>query len=118
MNKRILAAAMAIGSAVAAWSADTPQFPGGEEAMSAFIAENLKYPQQAADNGVEGNVNLEFIVKADGSISSIKVTRMIDPYLEEEAIRLVRIMPKWEPADNNGVAKDAPAKITIPFRLE
>lgn len=56
-------------------------------------------------------------MKADGTISSIKVTRMIDPDLEAEAIRLVREMPKWIPADNNGAPVDATANVVISFRL-
>lgn len=109
---------LAVCGSIAAVAADTPQYPGGEEAMKAFLSANLHYPTVSAENGIEGNVNLEFIVKADGSISSIKVLRMIDPYLEEEAIRLVRKMPAWEPATSNGAPVDMPVRITIPFRLE
>lgn len=117
MRKILITLMVAMCGSIAAIAADKPQYPGGEEAMQKFITDNLNYPTAAADNGIEGNVNLEFIVKADGSISSIKVVRMIDPYLEEEAIRLVRKMPAWEPAISNGAAVDMPVKITIPFRL-
>lgn len=113
MNKKILALAVAAGITIGAAAAEKAQFPGGEEALQTYITENLHYPAAAKDNGIEGNVDLEFIVKADGSISSVKVVRMIDPDLEAEAIRLVTSMPKWTPADSG----DTTVKLTVPFRL-
>lgn len=94
-------------------AAATPTFPGGEAALKAYLDQNLKYPPRAIENGIEGNVPLQFVVKADGSITSVKVTRMIDPDLEAEAIRLVKNMPAWIPADSG----DATADLTIVFRL-
>lgn len=113
MNKKILAFAATACLSLSASAAETAQFPGGQTALQSYITENLHYPAAAKDNGIEGNVELEFIVKADGSISSVKVVRMIDPDLETEAIRLVTSMPKWEPADSG----DSTVKLTIPFRL-
>ena len=81
------------------------------------ISENLQYPAMAKENGVEGIVNVAFTVKSDGSIGSIKIVRMIDPDLEQEAIRLVKSMPKWTPADDGGNPVDATATVAIPFIL-
>lgn len=113
MNKKLLTVAVAAGISLGASAAETAQFPGGQEALQAYITENLRYPSTAKDNGIEGNVELEFIVKADGTISSVKVLRMIDPDLEAEAIRLVTSMPEWQPADSG----DSTVKLTVPFRL-
>lgn len=113
MNKKLFALAVAAGISLGGSAADTAQFPGGQEALQTYITENLRYPTTAKENGIEGNVELEFIVKADGSISSVKVLRMIDPDLEAEAIRLVTSMPKWQPADSG----DSTVKLTVPFRL-
>lgn len=118
LKKTLLAGAMALGGLLTAAAGDVPVYPGGQEAMNAFIKENLKYPQMAKDNGIEGNVNLQLIVKADGTITSIKVVRMIDPDLEAEAIRLVKMMPAWTPADKDGKPVDATVDITVPFRLD
>lgn len=118
MKRFISTIIAAAGITLAALAADTPQYPGGEEAMNAFIAENLQYPAAAKANGIEGVVQVSFLVKADGSIGSIKIVRMIDPDLEQEAIRLVKTMPKWTPADKNGTPVDANATVTIPFSLE
>lgn len=117
--KRLLASlaiVLATGGIMSA--ADVPMFPGGEDALATYITENLKYPPLARDHGIEGNVSLSFIVEADGSISSIKIDRMIDPDLEAEAIRIVKFMPAWEPATPQGTAVAAPAHIVVPFRLD
>lgn len=118
MKKIILSIVAAIGFAAAAFAGDLPTYPGGKEAMDKFIATNLKYPSAAKENGVEGVVNVKFIVKSDGTIGSIKIVRMVDPDLEQEAIRIVKIMPAWTPADKDGVAIEAPVEISVPFVLE
>ena len=77
--------------------------------------EHLKYPEMARENGVEGVVDVKFTVKADGTIGNIKIARMVDPDLESEAIRLVKNMPKWQPADKDGKPVDAPASVKVNF---
>ncbi len=117
MKKILLTLMIVVASAFAINAADKPVFPGGDDALKAYIDKNLKYPQDARDNGIEGVVNVAFTVNADGSIGGIKIVRMIDPDLEAEAIRLVKSMPAWEPATKNGSAVDSKAEIAIPFRL-
>ena len=109
---------MLAGVSFASSAADVPTFPGGQEALDKYITDNLKYPEAAKENGVEGIVNVGFIVKIDGSIGSIKIIRMVDPDLEQEAIRLVKNMPAWTPADKDGSPVDAPAEVSVPFVLE
>ena len=115
--KRILLTLMLLVGAMALYAADKPTFPGGDEALPNYLSENLKSPTPAPLNGIEGDVPMQFIVKADGTITSVKVTRMIDPDLEAEAIRLVKAMPAWTPATQNGTPVDATADITVVFRL-
>lgn len=117
MKKLILTLLAAIAVAISAYAADTPSFPGGKEALDKFITKNLKYPATSQQMGVEGVVNVQFIVKADGSIGSIKIVRMVDPDLEQEAIRIVKIMPAWIPAEKDGAPVDATATVAIPFIL-
>lgn len=100
-----------------AFAADKPEFPGGKAALDKYISTNLKYPQSAIDNGIEGVVDVAFIVHTDGSIGTIKIVRMVDPDLESEAIRLVKGMPAWVPADKNGTPVEAPAQVDINFVL-
>ncbi len=97
--------------------ADEASFPGGAEAMDKYIASSMVYPAQAQDNGIEGVVQVRFTVREDGSIGSIKIVRMVDPDLEQEAIRLVKNMPKWTPATENGTPVSSEQTVKISFKL-
>lgn len=81
-----------------------PRFPGGPGELAKFIAANLRYPQQAIDRGVEGQVLLRFVVEKDGSIADIRVLQSVDPACDAEAMRVIRMMPRWEPGKHNGRA--------------
>lgn len=115
--KRIIAAALAAGIALSASAADTPTYPGGREALDTYITTNLRYPAPALENGIEGIVQVKFVVNADGSIGTIRIARMIDPDLEQEAIRLVKNMPAWLPAENAGTPVKAEVTLPIKFSL-
>lgn len=107
-------AGMALGA-----SAITPaSFPGGAEAQKEYISANLKYPVAAKENGIEGVVAVVFTVNADGTIGNIKIKRMVDPDLEGEAIRLVKLMPTWIPANDNGTAVESISELEVSFELD
>lgn len=74
-----------------------PQFPGGDLALMEWIKQNKVYPQEAIAKGIEGRVIVKFTVEEDGTITNGKILRGIDPLLDNEALRLVSIMPKWSP---------------------
>lgn len=74
-----------------------PSFPGGTNALNTFILSNLKYPVVAQEKGIQGRVVVKFIVEKDGSISNVEVDRSVDPGLDNEAMRVVKAMPKWIP---------------------
>ncbi len=118
MKKFLIALGMMAGMAFGALAGDKPEFPGGEAALKSYIEKNLQYPAPAKENGVEGIVNVQFVVMPDGTIGTIKIVRMVDPDLEQEAIRLVKTMPAWTPADKNGVPVEATAQVAVPFVLE
>lgn len=92
-------------------------FPGGEKALTEYIETNRKYPQTAANNGIEGVVEVRFIVKKDGSNEQLSIVRLVDPDLEAEAIRLVKEMPKWQPATFGGAPVDSESVVSVPFLL-
>ena len=75
-------------------------FPGGDKEAAAFIKENLKYPEDA--DGAHGRVIVNIIVEEDGSISDIEIVRGVHPSLNAEAVRVVKLMPKWQPAERGG----------------
>lgn len=93
-------------------------FPGGEKALQEYIESNRKYPAAALNHGIEGIVNVRFIVKTDGSLEQLSIVRLVDPDLEAEAIRLVKEMPAWQPATSNGIATDSEENVKIAFVLE
>lgn len=93
-------------------------FPGGDEALNNYISTTIQYPEAAKANGIEGIVGVTFVVKTDGGIGNIKIRRMVDPDLESEAIRVVKGMPKWTPASQNGTPVESEVEVNVPFTLE
>lgn len=96
---------------------EMPSFPGGMEGMMTFMMKNMKYPADAQKNKVQGRVMLTFIVNKDGSLKDIKVVRSVYPSLDEEAIRVVKAMPKWTPGKQNGKPVNVRFTVPIVFRL-
>lgn len=94
-----------------------PQFPGGQSELMAYLAKNIKYPATAQENGTQGRVIVEFVVKSDGSISDVQVARSVDPALDQEAIRLIEAMPKWIPGRQNGQNVNVKYTLPILFKL-
>lgn len=79
-----------------------PEFPGGMPAMIEFLQTNLKYPEDAIKQKVEGKVMVMFVVETDGSISNVRVARKVFPSLDAEALRVAKTMPKWKPGREKG----------------
>lgn len=118
MKKLIFSAVLLFATALGMAAAGKASYPGGEEALHKYITETMKYPAESKANGIEGNVEVSFVVRTDGSIGPIRIVRMIDPDLEAEAIRLVKAMPKWVPAeDNSGNAVESTVSLSIPFSI-
>jgi TonB family protein len=74
-----------------------PEFPGGVEKLLEFLIENIKYPEEAIEREIEGRVICRFVVGKDGIVRDIEVLKGVDPLLDDEAVRVIRLMPKWEP---------------------
>jgi periplasmic protein TonB len=94
-----------------------PQFEGGLEAMSKFIASKLRYPASARRMGVDGRVFVGFVVSKDGSISDVKIVRGISPDCDNEAMRVVKLMPPWKPGKQNGKPVNCRFVLPIVFKL-
>lgn len=95
-----------------------PEFPGGAEAMMAFIAKNMKYPPMARESGIQGRVFVNFVVEPNGSVSNVKVLRGIGGGCDEEAIRVVESMPKWTPGRQRGKAVRVSFNLPVRFTLQ
>lgn len=92
------------------------EFPGGMEAMYAYIQKNLVYPELAKEKGIEGRVFVSFIIEKDGSISNILVKRAIGGGCEEAAVEMIKNMPKWKPGKQGG--KPVRFQFTLPIKFE
>ena len=96
-----------------------PEFPGGQQALFKYLAENVKYPVIAQENGIQGRVICQFVVNKDGSLVDVVAVRSSgEPSLDKEAIRVIKSMPKWKPGKQRG--KPVRVKYTVPvnFRLQ
>ena len=94
-----------------------PAFPGGEEALQIYLSENLKYPAIARKKNISGLVILKFLIQTDGSIADVKVVEPLGGGCDEEAIRVISLMPKWSPALSNGQEVDCIYTLRIRFVL-
>lgn len=94
-----------------------PEFPGGMVAFMKWITKNLRYPAAAQRQKIEGQVTVAFVIGKDGTVSDIKVTKSVNPYLDTEALRVVRKMPKWKPGEADGKPCATYFSIPIVFKL-
>ena len=94
-----------------------PEYPGGMQAMIEFLQTNMKYPEDAAKQKVEGRVMVQFVVETDGSVSDVHVAKQVFPSLDAEAIRVVQAMPKWTPGKNGGQVVRVKYNLPIVFRM-
>ena len=97
---------------------EMPEFPGGMGEAMKFLAKNIKYPVAAQQAKIEGRVIVQFVVERDGSISDIHTVRSVSPELDAEAIRVVSLMPKWNPGKQRGKAVAVKYTMPIMFRLQ
>ena len=95
-----------------------PEFPGGMEALMQFLSKNMKYPDEATKAGQEGRVIVSFVVEADGRVTNAKVVKSVAPLLDAEALRVIGLMPRWEPGRQNGEAVRVKYTIPVAFRLQ
>ena len=84
------------------WAEEMPKFPGGDSELMKFFSQNLVYPEIAKRAGVEGKVILSFIVDKNGNIIDVEVAKSIGAGCDEEAMRVLNIMPRWIPGKQNG----------------
>lgn len=91
------------------------EFPGGPDLLTKFIRDNLVYPDYAKELGIEGRVFVKFVVEKDGSMTDVTVARGVSPELDNEAKRIIRLMPKWIPATSNG--ERVRSKMIVPFKF-
>jgi len=97
---------------------EQPGYPGGEESRIKFLTDNIKYPEEAKELGIQGKVFVTFVVEIDGSITDVRVLRGIGGGCDEEAIRVVKAMPRWVPGKQRGVPVRVQFNLPIKFTLQ
>jgi TonB family protein len=95
-----------------------PSFPGGDAARKKYLSKKLKYPVQASENGIQGIVYVSFVVKNDGSLANIKILHGIGGGCDEEALRVVKLMPRWKPGRQNGKSVRTLINMPVYFKLQ
>ena len=94
------------------------EFPGGTTALMKWLSSNIRYPEAAQQNDVQGRVIVKFVVEKDGSVSQAQIVKGVDKDLDKEALRVVNKMPKWQAGKNNGVAVRSYFTLPVQFRLQ
>ncbi|MDE5677798.1 energy transducer TonB [Phocaeicola sp.] len=97
---------------------EMPEFPGGMVECLKFLSKNIKYPTISQENGVQGKVIVQFVVNQDGSIVDPQIVRSVDPYLDKEALRVIKTMPKWKPGKQRGKAVRVKFTVPVTFKLQ
>lgn len=95
-----------------------PDFPGGDAARMSFLRDNIKYPQIARESGIQGTVYVTFVVEKDGRVTDIRVLRGIGGGCDEEAVRVIKAMPRWQPGKQRGKPVRVQFNMPIKFTLQ
>ena len=94
-----------------------PEFPGGMAELMKYLQKNLRYPQICKEQGVQGRVILQFVVNTDSTITDVNVVKSVNPHLDQEAVRVVKAMPKWNPGKQRGEPVRVRFTLPVTFRL-
>ncbi len=95
-----------------------PEYPGGQGALLQYLARTIKYPEESQRKGEQGKVTVSFIVNKDGSLSDYKVVTGVTPLLDAEALRVLKLMPKWTPGKEKGKTVRVQYTVPVTFRLQ
>lgn len=97
---------------------EQPKFPGGDAELYKWLSKNIRYPEMAAQNNIQGRVTVQFVVEKDGSVGEVKIVRGKDPDLDKEAVRVVKSLPKFIPGKMNGQNVRVWYTLPISFKLQ
>lgn len=97
---------------------EQPLYPGGNAAMMKFLSDNIKYPAEAQEKGIQGRIITNFVVEKDGSLSDVQVVRGVDPLLDAEALRVLKTMPNWKPGTQKGQTVRVRFTLPVVFKLQ
>lgn len=93
-----------------------PEFPNGNEGLTKYLSENIKYPKKALKNGITGKVFVQFVIDKTGKVTNVVAVRGVEKSLDKEAVRVIKSMPKWKPGMKDG--QPVKVKYTIPINFK
>lgn len=97
---------------------DMPEFPGGMDKLLQFINDNMQYPTKAQTEGIQGKVIVQFIIDEDGYIIEPNIVRSVESSLDNEALRLIKMLPQWKPGTLKGKAIKVKYTVPVAFKLK
>ena len=97
---------------------EMPSFPGGEKALMDFIYANIQYPEIAKENNIQGKVILRFCVTYKGGVDQVQVIKPVDPSLDNEAVRVIKLLPAWKPGKQGGKPVNVWYSVPVTFQLK
>ena len=97
---------------------EMPEYPGGDEALRTDIASNVKYPEEAKKNGIQGKVYVSFVVDEEGKVIKAKIERGVEPSLDKESLRVINELKTWKPGKEKGKAVKVAYTIPINYALD
>ncbi|MEI7595793.1 MAG: TonB family protein [Bacteroidota bacterium] len=118
LNQNTTIADEAVAAEVFTVVEQMPEFPGGQEDLYKYLGENIKYPEIAKQSGISGRVFVSFVVEPNGSVSNIKILRGIGGGCDEEAVRVIKGMPKWKSGKQNGKPVRVSFNLPVNFQLQ
>jgi protein TonB len=107
-----------LGDSVHTMIQDMPRFPGGDKALYTFIGQEINYPFYAQRMGIEGKIYIRFVVTKKGNIVDVHIARGIDKGCDNEAIRVIKLLPNWIPGKINGIPVNVLLTFPIVFKLQ
>ena len=107
-----------IGDSIYSAVEKMPQFPNGETELMRFLCMNIKYPVRAQELGVQGKVIVQFVINPVGKMGDFKILRSVNPLLDNEAIRVLKLMPKWIPGEQNGEKVSVYYILPVVFKIQ
>jgi periplasmic protein TonB len=94
-----------------------PEYPGGDQALMEFLSKHIEYPTVAQNNGIQGKVILGFVVSKTGKVEDVQIIRSLDPSLDKEALRVVKLLGYWIPGEQKGEKVSVRYTLPVVFRL-
>jgi TonB family protein len=95
-----------------------PEYPGGDQALMEFISKHIKYPTAAQKSRIQGKVILGFVVSKRGKVEDVQILRSLDPNLDKEALRVVKLLGYWKPGELGGEKVSVRYTLPVVFRLQ